>query len=70
MTGPFGRPGDAWTRQCPRCGKHSFPTRKEARRAARALFPYVALRAYQCGTAWHFGHTPPWIKQGRERGKR
>lgn len=66
MSGGHGRPENAWTRQCPACGKRAYSTRKEARRAARAISPSDALRAYQCGDVWHIGHTPRWVKQGKK----
>lgn len=66
MTGHYGFPGNAWVRECPTCGKRSFPTRRAAKQAARAWFPNEALRAYQCGDSWHIGHTPRSVKRGEK----
>lgn len=57
-------------RICPQCEKWFYPSRKAARRAARALYPHEALRAYRCGDLWHVGNTPLWIKQGKKRSRR
>jgi hypothetical protein len=42
------------------CGKWAYPSRRQARRAARVLHPGERLRAYACLRAgsWHFGHLP------------
>lgn len=50
---------------CPTCGKWCYATRRDARRAARALHPNAALRPYRCGDTWHVGNTAPWRKRGR-----
>lgn len=54
---------------CSTCGKRSFLSRRDARRASRALYPEEALRAYACGGYWHIGHTAPWRKRGEGMGK-
>jgi hypothetical protein len=51
--------GNCWT-----CGKHCFPTRRQAKNAARFLHPEDSMRAYRCGTYWHYGHNSPWITRG------
>ncbi|GAA4132263.1 hypothetical protein GCM10022416_11860 [Actinomadura keratinilytica] len=38
---------------CARCGRARYPSRREARQAARLAAPGVRLRAYRCGTSWH-----------------
>lgn len=50
---------------CAACGKRAYATRTAARKAARSLNPGEAMRAYQCGTYWHIGHVPDFIRQGR-----
>ncbi|SES04265.1 hypothetical protein [Streptomyces qinglanensis] len=52
---------------CPTCGRKSYLTRREARRAARAIHPHTALRAYKCGDHWHNGHTSAWRKRGEQQ---
>lgn len=42
--------------RCRRCGKRRYPTRRDARRAARLAHPGEHLRAYRCGGYWHIGH--------------
>lgn len=51
---------------CPVCGKRSFKSRRDARRAARAIHPGEVLRAYKCGEHWHVGHTPDWVRRGED----
>lgn len=41
---------------CPTCGKRRYPTRRDARRAARLAHPGEHMRAYPCGSFWHLGH--------------
>lgn len=41
---------------CRGCGKRRYPTRRDARRAARLAHPGEHLRAYPCGMFWHLGH--------------
>lgn len=50
--------------RCSTCGKWCYPTRKAARRAARAFHPGHPMRAYQCGDWWHYGHKPAWLIRG------
>lgn len=38
---------------CQRCGKASFATRRDAKRAARGMFPGQHHRPVQCGDRWH-----------------
>jgi len=38
---------------CPSCGKAIYRTRREAKRAARGMFPGQHHRPVQCGAAWH-----------------
>lgn len=59
------RPGNLAVGTCPRCGKRSFTSRRNARRAARAIHPDTPLRAYRCGQHWHYGHTPDWVRRGQ-----
>lgn len=49
---------------CERSGKRCFASRKDARRAARAIHPGAVLRAYQCESHWHYGNSPEWVKRG------
>lgn len=49
---------------CPACGRQQYTSRREARRAARAIHPDQALRAYPCGQWWHIGHTAGWRRRG------
>lgn len=41
---------------CPTCGKRRYPSRRDARKAARLAHPGDHLRAYLCGAFWHLGH--------------
>ncbi|HWM96706.1 MAG TPA: hypothetical protein VNO54_06580 [Streptosporangiaceae bacterium] len=38
---------------CPECGKHCYPTRAEAKRAARQKAQRRKTNAYRCGDFWH-----------------
>lgn len=49
---------------CPTCGKRSFRSRKDARRAGRAAHPGAHLSEYRCGDDWHYGNLPDAIRQG------
>lgn len=49
---------------CPRCGKVIYASRKLARRVARSLYPGQSMSEYRCGTGWHIGHTPEYVKAG------
>ena len=64
MRGPQIRPHSLAIGTCRRCGKRSYLTRREAKKAARAIHPNVPLRAYQCGQMWHYGHSPDWVRRG------
>ncbi len=58
---------------CAPCGgKHTYPSRKTARRAARTLHPGDSrLAAYACphrdGTYWHIGHGSPALRDAHRR---
>ncbi|GII88239.1 hypothetical protein Ssi03_62290 [Sphaerisporangium siamense] len=41
---------------CPVCGKRRFRSRRQAKRAARTIYPADRFRVYPCGDAYHFGH--------------
>lgn len=64
MKRPTGQPRAHVIATCRDCGKRCYLTRRDARRAARAIHPDVPLRAYQCGQWWHYGNTPQWIRRG------
>jgi hypothetical protein len=64
MTSLHGPAAQQYVGTCPTCGKLRYSDRSTARRAARALYPHTALRAYRCGTWWHIGHTAGWRKRG------
>lgn len=49
---------------CPTCGKHEFPSKKIAKRAARQAHPGVHFSYYRCGTNWHYGHLPSRVLYG------
>ena len=38
---------------CQACGKVCYANRRDARRAARRLYPGKHMRAYRCGTWFH-----------------
>lgn len=57
-----GRYTTAWT-TCPLCGKRTYETRKDARRAAKQL-PGHHMSAYECAQGWHLGHLPAGIAAG------
>lgn len=50
---------------CSSCGKQSYRTRKEAKRAFARIFPGEKLSAYQCGTVWHYGHLSVVVRKGK-----
>lgn len=63
------RPASATWQSPSRCGycrKRTYPSRRAARRALRALYPADAgarMGAYHCpsgGTGWHIGHRDVW----------
>ncbi|MGW0574796.1 hypothetical protein ACWD25_02270 [Streptomyces sp. NPDC002920] len=39
--------------RCPRCGKACYLSRRDAKRAAKGMFPGVRHRPVQCGDSWH-----------------
>ena len=51
-----------WT-TCTLCGKRTYETRKDARRAAKQL-PGHHLSAYECAQGWHLGHLPVGVAAG------
>ena len=57
-----GRHRIYWT-TCPLCGKRTYETRKDARRAAKQL-PGHHMSAYECAQGWHIGHLPAGIAAG------
>lgn len=38
---------------CSTCGKASYTTRRDARRAGKAFHPDKPTRVYRCGALWH-----------------
>lgn len=64
------RPADDPTRysggtgECPRCTKAAYATRKQAKTAAKRLFPGERLSVYRCGDYYHFGHLPTVVRRG------
>lgn len=48
---------------CPRCGKRSWPTKRDAKRI-RARRPGRRLNVYRCGDSWHLGHLPDVVRHG------
>lgn len=55
---------------CDACGKHTFPTRKLARKAAKTHHPNEDLNAYRCvygGSGWHYGHLRPGLRDKYRR---
>jgi hypothetical protein len=52
---------------CRMCGKQSYVTRKDARKAAKRAFPGEHMQAYECrygGGLWHVGHAAPAVVAG------
>lgn len=51
---------------CPSCGKRSYPSKADAKKAVRQLHKKHGghLSVYRCGTAWHFGHLPAAVRAG------
>lgn len=62
--GPSIRARSLATGTCLDCGKRAYLSRRDAKQAARALHPDVALRPYQCGRWWHVGRTRDWVRRG------
>lgn len=50
------RPSSRWVGFCPRCGKHRYLSRSDAKKACKALYPGDPMSTYQCGQYWHYGH--------------
>lgn len=50
--------------KCPTCGKRTFGTRHDAKRAAKKAHPNDRMSIYRCGVGWHYGHLPPAVKIG------
>ncbi|MCM1977186.1 hypothetical protein [Streptomyces sp. G1] len=48
-----GPPAQLMVGTCLACGKASFASRRDAKRAARSMFPGVHHRAVRCGERWH-----------------
>ncbi|MFC6883401.1 hypothetical protein [Actinomadura yumaensis] len=54
-----------WARgSCPECGKTRYASRREAKKAARKLYPGAHMQAYPCGVFFHVGNTPRSISSG------
>ena len=49
---------------CATCGKIRFPTRDDARRAAKKAHPGTHLSTYRCGAVWHYGNLTPDVIRG------
>lgn len=49
---------------CGECGKRSYPTRDQARKASNAGQPSEHMSAYRCGDYWHVGHLPKAVRTG------
>lgn len=39
--------------RCATCGKASYISRRDAKRAAKGMFPGLHHRPVQCGNRWH-----------------
>ncbi|WND34016.1 hypothetical protein RI578_06770 [Streptomyces sp. BB1-1-1] len=48
-----GHPQQLAVGRCPDCGKATYLSRRDAKRAARGMFPGVHHRPVQCGDRWH-----------------
>lgn len=55
---------------CGECGKKSYGTRKDAKDAAKRLYPGDKLSIYQCVLGWHIGHLPKRVIRGLIPGPR
>ncbi|CBG73072.1 hypothetical protein SCAB_60531 [Streptomyces scabiei 87.22] len=49
----YGHPTQLTVGLCHDCGKANYLTRREAKRAARAMFPGAHHRPFPCGQYWH-----------------
>lgn len=61
------RKGIVGAHTCPVHQKKSYLSRREARQAARRLYPEERMNAYPCKADdryWHFGHLPDALRQG------
>lgn len=50
---------------CPTCGKRSYLSLHEARKARRSLPNHKGMTVYPCGGYWHTGHLPEVVRKGR-----
>ena len=57
------------TSTCPECGKRCYPTRADAKRAARQQKQRRATNPYRCGDWWHLTsqdyETKVWHRENR-----
>ena len=55
-----------WIGLCQTCGKRSYPSKREARRARGQVAGHDSrhLSVYRCGDWWHIGHLPRMIVRG------
>lgn len=49
---------------CPKHGKRLYPTRADAKQAAKRLRDGSPLNEYRCGDYWHIGTLPPEVRRG------
>lgn len=50
--------------RCPLCGKQRYYTKHAAKVFARRVFPGELFSYYTCEGFWHFGHLPPFVRDG------
>lgn len=50
--------------RCPYCGKMRYYTKRAAKTFSRRIFPGELFSFYQCEGFWHFGHLPPFVRDG------
>lgn len=50
--------------RCPECGKQRYYSKRAAKTFARRVFPGEVFSYYVCGGFWHFGHLPPFVRNG------
>ncbi|MEU3899796.1 hypothetical protein [Streptomyces sp. NPDC045251] len=48
-----GHPQRLAVGRCPACGRATYLSRRDARRAAKGMFPGVHHQIVQCGDRWH-----------------
>jgi len=53
LRGFNGHPTTLTVGSCPTCGKAGYVSRREAKRAARGMFPGTHHKAVKCGQWWH-----------------